>query len=44
MQSWAKRCYMKFGTLTEDPIFQREPEDLVSMFQSMDAVVTKELN
>ena len=42
--SWAKRCYQKFGTLTDDPTFQQEPMDLCSMFQSMDQVVQKELD
>ena len=35
VQNWSRRCYQKFGTLTEDPLFQNEPEDLVSMFDCM---------
>ena len=43
VSNWAKRCYQKFGTLTEDPHFQTEPIDLVSMFEAMNAVVEREL-
>ena len=34
---------MKLGTLTEDPAFQQEPIDLATMFDSMNNVVTSEL-
>ena len=44
VSNWAKRCYQKFGTLTEDPLFQQEPIDLVSIFESMNTVVTRELD
>lgn len=43
VSNWAKRVYMKFGVLTEDPIFQDEPNDLVKVFAAMDAVCTQEL-
>lgn len=43
ISTWAKRVYQKFGLLTDDPIFQQEPEDLVKVFGSMEAVVSKEL-
>ena len=41
--NWAKRCYQKFGTLTEDPMFQQEPIDLVNIFESMNTVVVREI-
>lgn len=44
VQNWSRRCYQKFGTLTEDPLFQNEPEDLVAMFDCMNTVVSRELD
>lgn len=44
VSNWARRCYQKFGTLTEDPLFQQEPMDLVTMFESMNTVVLRELD
>ena len=44
IQNWSRRCYQKFGTLTEDPLFQQEPEDLVNMFESMNTVIVRELD
>lgn len=43
ISTWAKRCYQKFGLLTDDPIFQTDPEDLVKVFAAMENVCTKEL-
>ena len=42
--NWSKRCYQKFGTLTEDAMFQQEPEDLNQMFESMNTIVLRELD
>ena len=44
ISNWAKRCFMKLGTLTEDNSFQQEPIDLVTMFDAMNNVVTTELD
>ena len=44
ISNWAKRCYQKFGTLTEDPMFQQEPIDLVNIFESMNTVVVREID
>ena len=44
VQNWSRRCYQKFGTLTEDPLFQQEPEDLVNMFDCMNTVIVRELD
>ena len=42
--NWSRRCFQKFGTLTEDALFQQEPEDLVTMFECMSTVVIRELD
>mmetsp|Transcript_55637 Transcript_55637/g.76505 ORF Transcript_55637/g.76505 Transcript_55637/m.76505 type:complete len:175 (+) Transcript_55637:1097-1621(+) len=44
VSGWAKRVYGKFGTLTDEPEFQSEPQDIVSIFQTMDSLVAKELS
>lgn len=33
--NWAKRVYGKFGSFTDDPIFQQEPTDIVKIFNAM---------
>jgi hypothetical protein len=43
VQSWAKRVYNKFSTLTEDANFRRESGDLVNIFQTMNDLVDKEI-
>jgi len=32
VSGWAKRVYGKFGNLTDEPEFQSEPQDIVSIF------------
>ena len=44
VSNWSRRCYQKFGTLTEDTLFQQDPIDLVTMFESMNTVVVRELD
>lgn len=44
VKTWSNRVYNKFGILTEDPIFQKDPTDIVKVFECMDHVVTRELN
>lgn len=43
VSSWAKRVYSKFGLLTEDPVFQEQPDDLPKVFAAMEAVSSREL-
>ena len=43
ISNWAKRCFMKLGTLTQDCAFEQEPVDLVTMFDSMNNVISSEL-
>jgi len=42
--NWARRCYTKLGTLTEDRAFAHEPNDMTHMFEAMSMVVTRELD
>jgi len=44
ISNWARRCFVKLGTLTEDREFQQEPVDLTTMFGAMNNVVTNELD
>lgn len=44
ISNWAKRIYKKFGTLTNDEVFQKPPTDLVTVFNAMNNVVEVELN
>ena len=43
VSNWAKRTFMKLGTLTEDKDFEQEPLDLVTMFDSINNCVTRQL-
>lgn len=42
--TWAKRVYSKFGVLTDDPIFQKEPDDMVRIFAAMEGISKRELD
>ena len=41
--NWSKRVYNKVGMLTEDQMFQEEPIYLTKMFESIHAIVDREL-
>ena len=43
VSNWAKRTFMKLGTLTEDKDFEQEPLDLVTMFDSINKCVSRQL-
>ena len=43
ISKWASRVYTKFGVLTEDAAFQKEPSELPLVFETMNALVSKEL-
>lgn len=43
VSNWAKRTFMKLGTLTEDKDFEQEPLDLVTMFDSINNCVSRQL-
>lgn len=32
VKTWCNRVYNKFGVLTEDPVFQQDPQDMVKVF------------
>jgi len=36
ISGWAKRVYNKFSALTDDPILQKQPDDMVKVFQAME--------
>ena len=44
ISKWATRVYTKFGVLTEEHGFQREPTDMPTAFAGMSGLVEKELN
>ena len=43
VKTWCHRVYNKFGVLTEDPLFQQDPSDIVRVFSAMESTVTREL-
>lgn len=41
--SWARRVYSKFHTLTDNPQLQKQPDDLIKIFEAMESVSVSEL-
>lgn len=41
--SWARRVYSKFHALTDNPQLQKQPEDLIKIFEAMESVTVSEL-
>ena len=43
ISGWAKRVYTKFSALTDDATLQKQPEDMVLIFQAMETITVSEL-
>jgi hypothetical protein len=43
ISGWAKRVYMKFGTLTDDASVSNMPTDMVKVFATMEMITVGEL-
>lgn len=43
ISGWAKRVHSKFGALTDDPVLQRMPDDMVKVFDAMENITVSEL-
>lgn len=43
ISKWATRVYTKFGVLTEDAAFQKEPTDMPAVFEVVGGLVDREL-
>mmetsp|Transcript_41915 Transcript_41915/g.64151 ORF Transcript_41915/g.64151 Transcript_41915/m.64151 type:complete len:183 (-) Transcript_41915:55-603(-) len=43
ISGWAKRVYGKFASLTNDAALQKQPDDLVKVFEAMDYISVSEL-
>ena len=43
VSNWARRVYTKFAALTDNQQLQRQPDDLVKIFEAMETVTTTEL-
>ena len=44
ISKWAKRVYGKFGVLSNDPYFRKDPEDMPQAFDAMKSLVRSELS
>jgi len=44
ISGWCKRCYSKFSALTDDSSLQRQPDDMVKVFQAMESITVTELS
>ena len=42
ISGWAKRVHSKFGALTDDPVLQRMPDDMVKVFDAMENITVSE--
>lgn len=43
ISNWAKKCYKKFGQMTQDDMFQKQPADLVTIFDATSKFVESQL-
>ena len=43
MTSWARRVYSKFNALTDNPQLNKQPDDLIKIFEAMEGVTVDEL-
>lgn len=43
ISGWAKRVHSKFGALTDDPVLQKMPDDMIKVFGAMETITVSEL-
>uniref|UniRef100_A0A7S3IZH6 Uncharacterized protein n=1 Tax=Strombidium inclinatum TaxID=197538 RepID=A0A7S3IZH6_9SPIT len=43
ISGWAKRCFDKFASLTNDPSLGKKPEDITEVFEVMERITVAEL-
>jgi hypothetical protein len=43
ISGWAKKVHIKFAALTDEPVLQKQPDDMIKVFSAMEQITVTEL-